>query len=155
MRRTTRIDCIGAEQSSLGVHDFSLASVTCPDWDDDEEALCLRDVWVPTGPALRLLELETAFWRAGYMIRKIEISPHSPPVLVLRLIRRTVPRYSDQAQFVQHICQVLESVGIDVPKVNLVTEQRGSMVLVAFIWQPPAPDSTEAIGLDELLALLP
>ena len=142
----------GHVKNSPGARDSSLASISYPDVDDDE-ADFLKDVYEPSGVALTVLEITTAFRLAGYGIRKTELSPHNLPVAVFRLLRRTAAQFSDHAQFVQRVRQILESVGIDVPKADLLAEQNGNTVLVAFIWQPPAPGSAEAMGMDELLAL--
>lgn len=136
-------------------HTASLALVFIPDWDDAVEADFLRDAFQPTGPALRLLEIETAFRRAGYAIRKTEVSPHKPPVAVLRLIRRTAPQFPDQVQFVQHVRQILESVGIDVPMDSLITQIIGNTILIAFLWQSSFCGYEETGWLDESLASLP
>lgn len=117
----------------LDRHAPSLARISCSDFDDQEEAEFLRNVWEPTGAALRLREIETALMLAGYSIRKTEVSPHKPPMVAFHLARKTAPRLPDQDQFFQHIRQILESVGVDVRKANLAAEQRGNKALVAFI----------------------
>lgn len=96
-----------------------------------------------------------AFQEAGYEIRKTEISPHHPPVAVLRLIRRTAARFSDDDQFSERIRQILDSVGISLGKADLISEQTGDGVLVSFPWQPPVAGSVEGMQLDQLLAMLP
>lgn len=119
----------------------------------DEEGF--KDLYFPTGEALQFLHLEMAFQEAGYQIQMTELSPHRPPVAVLHLVRRKAPRFSDAAQFAEHVRQVLESAEIHVPRADLTSEQTGNRVLVAFLWQPPAPGSVEGMQLDELLAILP
>lgn len=112
----------------------SFASTLGPDFDYEGEEGDYRDVYELTGSALRFQQMEMAFRNAGYVIRKTELSPHTPPVAVLRLIRRTAPRFSDRAEFVRHVRQILGSVGISVPKRELTAQQNGNTTLVAFVW---------------------
>lgn len=109
----------------------SPASTSCRDFGDGE-ADFMKDVYEPSGTARRFLEIETAFYRAGYRTKSTELSPH--PVAVFRFVRRTAPRFPDRVQFMKHVRQILKSVGIDVPKGDLTAEQTGSRALVSFLW---------------------
>ncbi len=65
-------------------------STLLQDLDED-----MRDVYTPTGPALKFLEIQIAFWDAGYAIRKTEVSPHHPPVAVFHLTRKKSVEMAD------------------------------------------------------------
>jgi hypothetical protein len=114
-----------------------------------------KDVYQLTGPARQFEELKMAFESSGYAIRSTEVSPHGLPVVVLRLRCGTAPRFSEAAQLVHHVREIIDSVRIRLPKDGLSVGRIGSRLLVAFVWQPPAPGSVETVELDELLSLLP
>jgi len=118
--------------SDLSFESISLVS------QDEEESDFLREVWEPSGRALHFLQIEAAFIQAGYTVRKMELSPHTPPVAVFRLSHGTVARFFDDAQFNHYIRQILKSVEINVSKSDLVAQRNRDNTLVAFVWQSPA-----------------
>jgi hypothetical protein len=112
----------------------SLALVSGTDWDDDDEADFLRDVYGPSGPALTELDITTAFLLAGYTVRGIELEP-CHQVWIVRLRRGTAPKIGDQDKFHRHVRDVLRNAKICLrKKCDLSTLQTGDRALVAFRW---------------------
>jgi hypothetical protein len=132
------------ELRSIMKHSTDVPSPTpicSPDFDDDE-ADFLRDVWEPTGDAATELEITTAFRRAGYVIRKIELV-ECHRVWVIKLRRETAPKIRVQEEFHRQVRNILGTVKICFRKKSDLTAQpAGDRALVGFIW--PACLSTDS-----------
>jgi hypothetical protein len=122
--------------SIIGPGCASPSPTSVQNFDESEEADFLKEVWIPSGNALRFLEIETAFCQAGYVLKRSELSPHTPPVAIFRFARRTAPFVSETVQFAEHISQILETVSIRVPKRALTAQNTHNSMLIAFLWQP-------------------
>lgn len=128
------------------------ASVPNSDYQTEE----YKEVYQLTGAAGQFQKIQSAFVDAGFSILKAELSPHRPvAVVVLRLDGRAVPRFSHEPEFRDHILQILNGVPIWFNEADVTIERSGDRILVAFLWEPPEPGSFEAMGVDQLLALLP
>src|SRR4051794_41296383 len=122
---------------------------------DDFEADFCKDVFEPAGLALRVLEIETAFYRGGYWLHRSELSPHRTPIMVLYMRRETAPEFDTDAQLAEHVSQIVAEVGLQVRKRDLTAQQTADRILVAFPWRtPPRPKRKRKIALRELLAKL-
>ena len=114
----------------------------------------LKELFAPTGAARQFLEIQTAFRRAGYEVRRAELSPHRPvAVVVLRLSGCSVT--SDGAALKKRAVSILRQARIWFDETNVSTRLQGGTLLVSFLWEPPAADSLQSMEFDELLRLLP
>jgi hypothetical protein len=140
--------------SAAMTRESAVASQECED--DFDDADFYKDVYEPTGAAYRLLQIETAFTRAGYDIRKSELSPHRAPIIILYLRRATAPEFGTDARFAEHVCKLLAEVGVRLRKRDVAIQQTGNRILLAFpLEQPAGPKRKKRITLRNLLAQLP
>jgi hypothetical protein len=124
--------------------------------DDFDDADFCKDVYEPTGAAYRLLEIETAFTRAGYDIKKSEWSPHGFPVVILRLRRTTAAQFTADARLADHVGKILAEIGIHLRTRDITAQQIANRILIAFPNETPQPlKRRNKIPLRDLLALLP
>ena len=136
-RHPTRKGSKTRRKLSARPSDPSPASISDPDFDDEEEAAFLRDVWEPSGHALTAFEITNAFRAAGYKVKRVEREPHHK-VWIIRLRRAAAPRIGDENQFHQHVREVLQLAGICLrKKSDLTTGQTNDRALVAFILPRP------------------
>src|SRR5712664_63814 len=108
----------------------------------------------PTGNLLRTARIERIFTEEGFTVRGIEISPHKPPVWVIRL-RTRIESNLDKEQLFHYVRDLLKRIEIPLRKADLLVQRSGTRILVSFVEPPPAPDPKEKAKLQRLLAQLP
>jgi len=81
-------------------------------------------------------KLRCAFANASYRVRKVE-QAETHPVLIVRAVRTDACRIAAQWLLWRHIRNILRQAGFDVKRDELIIDQTGDRILVAFRW----PDS--------------
>jgi len=113
---------------------------------DDDDLEFLKDVYdlnLPdeSGIAHRL---RIVFTTAGYKIRTIEeVQTH--PTWIIKAARISAPKIRDYKLFLQHIQALLLGAGFRLRRKELVVDQTGDRILVAF------PSGKPAANVDEIL----
>lgn len=124
---------------------------------DDLELEWAREVYHPedsTGNLLRTARIERVFTEEGFTVRGIEISPHRPPVWVIRL-RTRVDSNLDKEQLFLYVRDLLKGIEIPLRKADLLVRRSGPRIIVSFIETPFVSKRKKSEELRRLLSLLP
>jgi len=116
------------------------------DFEDDDD---FKDIYWPDfdplpGETSIAFRLRFAFTVVGYKIRTIEeCSTH--PTWIIKAVRTSAPKIRDYKLFLQHIQALLRGAGFRLRRKELVVDQTGGRILVAF------PSGKPAANIDEIL----
>jgi hypothetical protein len=96
-----------------------------------------KEVSLPPSELGKFLDAQAAFQGAGYRIRAAEIV-QTHPFWVFHLTRTTAPRIQDGDEFLRHVRDILQGVGIYFKDDNAMIQRSGNRILVSFLWPTPA-----------------
>jgi hypothetical protein len=122
-----------------------VGSKAVQDFDDDDLEF-LKDVYFPDLPDESGIahRLRIAFTTAGYKVRTIEeCSTH--PTWIIKAVRTSAPKIRDYTLFLQHIQILLRGAGFRLRRKELVVDQIGDRILVAF------PSGKPAANVEDIL----
>lgn len=99
-----------------------------------------KDVYFPADPTGEIsvrVQTRWVFESAGYAVLVVE-KPSCHAVWVVKLNRKSAPRFADDAQFIQHVRQVLRPAGIRLRKADVMARRTGDRCFVSFLWPVPS-----------------
>ena len=123
----------------------NMPAVEPDDWIDHEFA---KDVFYPedtTGELSMAYRLRSKFEAAGYRIKVVEKPSQYHDVWVIEAIRQSAPHFSNNAEFLGHVIQILRGAEINVPKANVTAQRTRDRIIVNFLSFPALPHLKKAI----------
>lgn len=114
------------------------------------DEMMLKELFWPTDHLIpresrNVSRIRIGFTDAGYLVRRIE-ELEAPPVIVVRMVRKTAPEILVQRELFLYIGALLKGIGFDLPRSSLTVHREGTRVLVAL------PSGTRGPTMEEILA---